>query len=106
VAAGVELDVKRIDTRIRVVLEELLKRGPKFGGGNIIVGDKVEELGGDTGVYPLNGREAVFHTSSISGPWCRGWMDVVAKTVVPKVDVEEVAPMVVVVGGEIKQGSE
>jgi hypothetical protein len=58
--------VKRIDTRIRVVLEELLKRGPKFGSGNIIVGDKVEELGGDTGVYPLNGREAVFHTSSIS----------------------------------------
>jgi hypothetical protein len=33
-------------------------------------------------------------------------MDVVAKTAVPKVDVEEVAPMVVVVGGEIKQGSE
>jgi hypothetical protein len=54
--AGAELDVKRVDAHIRVVLEELLKRGPKFSGGSVVVGDRVEELSGDSGVNPLDDR--------------------------------------------------
>jgi hypothetical protein len=54
--AGAELDVKCVDARIRVVLEELLKRGPKFSGGRVIIGDQVEEIGGDSGVNPLDDR--------------------------------------------------
>jgi hypothetical protein len=54
--AGAELDVKRLDVHVRVVLEELLKRGPKFSGGSIVIGDQVEELGGDSGVNPLDDR--------------------------------------------------
>jgi hypothetical protein len=33
----------------------------------------------------------------------RGWVDMVAKTTSAKMDVEEMAPVVVVVSGEIKQ---
>jgi hypothetical protein len=95
--------MKRVDARIRVVLEELLKRGPKFSGGGIVVGDQVEELGGDPGVNPLDYREVVFQPVSVGGARHRGWMYMVAKTALSKVDVEEVAPVVVVVGGKIKR---
>jgi hypothetical protein len=54
--AGAELHVKHVDAHVRVVLEELFKRGPKFSGSGVVVGDQVEELGGDLGVNPLDDR--------------------------------------------------
>jgi hypothetical protein len=80
-----------------------MKRGLKLGGGGVIVGDKIEELGGNPSVYQLDYREIVLHPASIGRPWCRGWVDVVAKTAKTKMDMEEMAPMVIVVDSEIKR---
>jgi hypothetical protein len=57
--------VKRVDTRIGVVLKQLLERIPEFGGGAIIVGDEVEELGRDPSVNPLDDREIVLDPTRI-----------------------------------------
>jgi hypothetical protein len=101
--AGVELDVKRVDARVRVVLEELLKSGRKFSGGSVVIGDQIEELGGDSGVNPLDDHEVIFQPARIGGARRRGWVDMVAKATLAKMDVEEMAPVVEVMSGEIKQ---
>jgi hypothetical protein len=62
---GVKLDVKRVDTCIRVVLKQLLERIPEFGGGAIIVGDEDEELGRNPSINPLDDREIVFDPTRI-----------------------------------------
>jgi hypothetical protein len=64
-SGGAKLDVKRIDTRIRVVLEQLLERITEFGGSGIIVGDEVEELGRNLSINPLDDREIVFDPTRI-----------------------------------------
>jgi hypothetical protein len=70
--SGAKLDVKRIDARIGVVLEQLLERSPEFGGGGVIGGDKVEELGRNLSVNPLDDREIVFDLARIGGLRYRG----------------------------------
>ena len=50
----------------------------------------------------MDDRKIILHPTSIGRLRDRGWMDVVAQTAATKVDVEEMAPMVVVVGSEIK----
>jgi hypothetical protein len=69
----VKLDVKRVDTRIRVVLKQLLERIPEFGGGAIIVGDEDEELGRNPSINPLDDREIVFDPTRIGGLRYGGW---------------------------------
>jgi hypothetical protein len=64
---GAKLDVKRVDTRIRVVLEQLLERITEFSGGGIIIGDEVEELGRNPSINPLDDREIVFDPTRIRG---------------------------------------
>ena len=64
---GAKLGVKRVDTRIGVVLEQLLKRVPKLDGGGIVIGVKVEELGGDPSVDPLDDREVILNLARIGG---------------------------------------
>jgi hypothetical protein len=59
--------VKRVDTRIGVVLKQLLERIPEFGGGGIIVGDEVEELGRNPSVNRLDDREIVLDPTRIRG---------------------------------------
>jgi hypothetical protein len=41
------------------VLEELLKRIPKLGGSGVIVGDNIEQLGGDADVDLLDERQII-----------------------------------------------
>jgi hypothetical protein len=66
-SGGAKLDVKRVDTRIRVVLEQLLERIPEFGGGGIIIGDEVEELSRNPSINPLDDCEIVFDPTRIRG---------------------------------------
>jgi hypothetical protein len=44
-----------------------LERIPEFGGGGIIVGDKVEELGRNPSINPLDDREIVLDPTRIRG---------------------------------------
>jgi hypothetical protein len=66
-SGGAKLDVKRVDTRIGVFLKHLLERIPEFGGGGIIVGDEVEELGRNPSINPLDDREIVLDPRRITG---------------------------------------
>ena len=56
---GAELGVQRVGAGIAVILEELAEGGPELGGGGFVVGDEVEELGGDVCVDPLDDAEIV-----------------------------------------------
>ena len=62
-----ELGVEGVDARVGVVLEQLLERCPKLGGGGVVVGDQIEELRGDACVNPLDDGEIVFHPAWIGG---------------------------------------
>jgi hypothetical protein len=68
----------------------------------VIGGDQVEELGGDPGVDPLDDSEVVLDPAWIGGPWCRGEVDVIVVAATTEMNMEEVAPMVKVMLGEIK----
>ena len=68
----------------------------------VIDGDQVEELGGDPGVDPLDDGEVVLDPAWIGRPWCRGEVDVIAEAAATEMNMEEVAPMVEVMLGEIK----
>ena len=78
------------------------ERGPELGRGGIVIADAVEELGVDAGVDPLDDGEIIGDPAWVGGLRNGGIFDVVTQTAATKVDVEEVAPMVVVVGVEIK----
>ena len=96
-----ELGVEGVDARVGVVLEQLLERCPKLGGGGVVGGDQIEELRGDACVNPLDDGEIIFHPARIGVLRRVGWIYVVAEAAAAEVDVEEVAPMVVVVGAKI-----
>ena len=78
---------------VGVALEELTEGVPDVGSGGAVVIEHVEDLGGDAGVEPLDDREIVFQPLRVVGA---------GKTVGSEVEIEEMSPMVVVVGGEIK----
>jgi hypothetical protein len=73
-----------------------------LGYRGVVGGDQVEELGGDPGVDPLDDSEVVLDPAWIGGPWCRGKVDVIAEAATTEMNMEEVAPMVKVMLGEIK----
>ena len=83
-----ELGVERVDTCVRVVLEQLLEGDPELGGGGIIGRDQVEELGGDAGVDPLYNGEVIFHPTRIGGLRRMRWIYVVAEAATAEVDGE------------------
>ena len=83
-------------------MEQLLKSHPETGGGGSIPKDKVEDLGGDTHVDPLDDGKVILDPLGIMGLRHGGGVDVGAKIAAPEVNFEEVAPMVIVVGGEIE----
>ena len=75
---GAELGVESVDAGIGVVLKQLLKGGPKISCSDIVVGDKIEKLGGDPSINPLDDREIVLHPTRIGRLRHRGWMNMVA----------------------------
>jgi hypothetical protein len=74
-----------------------------LGSRGVVGGDQVEELGGDPGVDPLNDGEVILDLAWIGEPWCRGKVDVIAEAAATEMNMEEVAPMVKVMLGEIKE---
>ena len=99
---GAEFRVQRVDAGVAVILKKLSERGPELGGGGIVIGDEVEELGVDAGVDPLDDGEITGDPAWVGGLRNGGRLDMVMQTAATKVDMEEVAPMVVVVGAEVK----
>ena len=75
---GAELGVKSVDAGVGVVLKQLLEGGPKIGCSGVVVGDKIEKLGGDPSINPLDDREIVLHPTRIGRLRDRGWMYMVA----------------------------
>jgi hypothetical protein len=97
-----DLGVEVVDPGIDVVLEELAQSRPESSGGGGLIEDKVEDLGGDTRVDPLDDSEVISNPARISGAWNRVVGDVITKATAPKVNLEEMAPVIVVVLGEIE----
>ena len=79
-------------------MKKLSERGPELGGGCIVNGDEVEELGGDAGVDPLDDGEIIGDPAWVGGLRNGGRLDMVMQTAATRVDMEEVAPMVVSCG--------
>jgi hypothetical protein len=97
-----DLGVEVVDPGVDVVLEELAQSRPESSGGGGLAEDEVEDLGGDTRVDPLDDGEVVSNPARISGAWNGVVGDVITKAAAPKVNLEEMAPVIVVVLGEIE----
>jgi hypothetical protein len=91
--------VEVVDPGVDVVLEELAQGRPESSGGGYLTEDEIEDLGGDAGVDPLDDGEVVRNPARIGGVGNGVVGDVVTKTAAPKVNLEEMAPVVVVVLG-------
>ena len=87
---------------VGVALEELTEGVLDVGSGGAVVIEHVEDLGGDAGVEPLDDREIVFQPLRIVGAGKTVGGDMRAQVAAAEVEIEEMSPMVVVVGGEIK----
>jgi hypothetical protein len=97
-----DLGVEVVDPGVDVVLEELAQSRPESSGGGGLAEDEVEDLGGDARVDPLDDGEVVSNPARISGAWDGVVGDVVTKAAAPKVNLEEMAPVIVVVLGEVE----
>jgi hypothetical protein len=97
-----DLSVEVVDPGIDVVLEELAQSHLESSGSGGLVEDEVEDLGGDACVDPLDDGEVISNPARISGAWNRVVGDVVTKAAAPKVNLEEMAPVIIVVLGEVE----
>jgi hypothetical protein len=97
-----DLGVEVVDLGVDVVLEELAQSRPESSGGGGLAEDEVEDLGGDARVDPLDDGEVVSNPARISGAWNGVVGDVITKAAAPKMNLEEMAPVIVVVLGEIE----
>jgi hypothetical protein len=93
----VDLGVEVVDPSVDVVLEELAQERPESSGGGGLAEDDIEDLGGDTRIDPLDDGEVVRNPARIGGAWNGVVGNVVTKTAAPEVNLEEMAPVVVVV---------
>ena len=96
-----EIGVETVGAGIDVFLEQLAEGDPELGGGGGIAEDEIEDLGGDSHVDPLDDSEIILDPLWVMRLRDSGGGDVITEIASPEVDVEEVAPMVVVVGGKI-----
>jgi hypothetical protein len=94
-----DLGVEVADPGVDVVLEELAQGHPESSTGGGLAEDEIEDLVGYAGVDPLDDGKVVCNPARISGAWNKVVGDVVTKTTAPEVNLEEMAPVVVVVLG-------
>ena len=94
-----ELGVETVGTGIDVGLEQLAEGDPELGGGGGIAEDEIEDLSGDSHVDPLDDSEIILDPLRVTRLRDGGGGDVITEIASPEVDVEELAPMLVVVGG-------
>lgn len=94
--------MEKVGASINVVLEQLPESHPETGGGGGIPEDEIKDLGRDAHVDPLDDGEVILDPLGIMGLRHGGVFDVGTKIAAIEVNFEEVSPMVVVVGVEIK----
>lgn len=94
--------MEEVGASIDIVVEQLPESHPETGGGGSIPKDEIKDLGGDAHVDPLDDGVVILDQLGIMGLRHGGGVDVGTKIAAPEVNFEEVAPMVVVVGVEIK----
>jgi hypothetical protein len=92
-----DLGFEVVDPGVDVVLEELAQGRPESGGG--LTEDGIEDFSRDAGVNPLDDGEVVRKLARIIGAGNGVGGDVITKAAAPKVNLEEMAPVVVVVLG-------
>ena len=95
------LGVEGVDASVGVVLEETTKSSPESGCGRGLAEDKIEDLGRHARVDPLDDGEIIFDPARIIEARNGVGGDVGAQIAAAKVYVEEVAPMVVIVGCKV-----
>jgi hypothetical protein len=86
-----------VDPGIDVVLEEVAQDRPESGGG--LTEDEIEDFSRDAGVNPLDDGEVIRKPARIVGAGNGVGGDVITKAAAPEVNLEEMAPVVVVVLG-------
>ena len=98
--------MQRVFPSIDVALKKLAQRGTNPGGGGTVVIEHVEDLGGDTSVEPLDDGEIILNPLRIIWAGNTSGGHVRAKIAATEVKIKEVPPMIVVVGGEIKNNGD
>ena len=96
-----KLGVEIVGASVDVVLEELTKGRPQIGGGDTVTVDEIEDFCGDSHVDPLHNGEIILDPSRVMKLRKRVVGNLRAEIASPKVDVEEVTPMVVVVSSKV-----
>ena len=86
---------------IDIAFEELTESHPEFSGGSSITKNEIKDLDGDLHVDPLYDGEIILDPLRIMRLRDGVGGDVGAEIASPKVDVEDLTPMVVVVGAKI-----
>ena len=94
-----DLGVEIVDPGVDVVLEELAQGRPESGGGGGVAEDEVEDLSGDAGVDPLDNCEVIRDPARICRAGNGVGGDVISKAAASEVNLEKMAPVVVVVLG-------
>jgi hypothetical protein len=92
-----DLRFEVVDLGVDVVLEELAQGCPESGGG--LTEDEIEDFSRDASVNPLDDGEVVRKPARIGGAGNGVGGDMITKAAAPKVNLEEMAPVVVVVLG-------
>jgi hypothetical protein len=92
-----DLSIEVVDPGIEVVLEELTQGRPESGGG--LTEDEIEDFSRDTGVNSLDDGEIIRNPARIGGARNGVSGVMITKTAAPEVNLEEMAPVVVVVLG-------
>jgi hypothetical protein len=93
-----ELCVEVVDEGINVFLEELTKGHLEFGGSGSVTEDMGEDLGGDECLNPLDNGEIFLYPLRIGGVTDEVGGGMTLKVATSEFNIEEVAPMVIVVG--------
>ena len=91
--------MKSVDASVDVVLEKLTKSRPESGSAGGGAEHQIEDLGAHPLVDPLYHSEIIFNPAGIRGAWRSAEVDVSQKVAAAKVDLEKMAPMVVIVLG-------
>ena len=94
-----ELRVEGVDAGVDVVLKEPAKGGPKRGGIGGGAEDQIEDLGAHPLVDPLYNSEIIFEPARIRGTRGGVDVDVPKKIATSEMDLEEMAPVIIVVFG-------
>jgi hypothetical protein len=98
-----KLGVEAVDVGFDVVLKDLVMRCPNIGSGDGVPINEIENFGGYLRIDRLDNGKIIFNPLGImvAGDSIGGNMG--AKIASPKMNIKDMATMIVVVGGEIER---